>query len=744
MANIPGKVSSQSLGQSWYNAEAVDRLTAVSALPDNALERVGDGLFVGRVYTPAVSAETPVISAHPDGAVYSQNTAATALFVTAATSDGGVLSYQWYQNSVDSTDGGTPIGSNSLSYTPPTDTVGVRYYYVIVTNTISDNGDGGRKTASATSGTAAVEINSKTNAAVPNIAAHPANNAYLINTSAAALTVSVSVSDGGVLSYQWYSNASNSNSGGTAVGTNSSSYTPSTAVAGTLYYYVVITNTINDNGDGGQKTAEAVSNAANITITLPIAAQTPNIISHPASGSHEQNSSASLTVQASVSDGGTLSYQWYQNSAPNNYGGSPLGSNSNTLAINTSVYGASYYYVVITNTLSDNGDGGQKVATATSNVASVVIEDLVVIFGSRWNMGNSSTVLTRLNDSVGKTFTPATSGTGGSSGFDGQPVYRDIRRCNLWNGSVTAYEGEPGFSLTPSNGDVMVEIKKFYYKITNNTTSNIRDFLISNNKADNTWAVAPAFDRSHEGLPEREYIYVGAYTCNDSYRSISGNASAVSMTRATARTGCQNRGTGYYLWDFKTWWTINLLYLVEVANWNSQTAVGVGNVGTSAQINTGATNSIAFHSGSTVAAGVQTGTVKYRHMENLWGNIFQFIDGINVNEYRAYIANRPSYHADDTTTNYTALSYLNFSTTGQYQTALGFDSSRPWAQICTAGNGTDSTYIPDGYYCSTGWRVVRVGGYWNGALHAGLFFFYAINGSAGASANLGCRLLFLP
>ncbi|WP_212758681.1 hypothetical protein, partial [Paenibacillus sinopodophylli] len=60
----------------------------------------------------------------------------------------------------------------------------------------------------------------------------------------ATLSVAASVSDGGVLSYQWYSNGSNSTSGGTLVsGAISASYNAPTATAGTRYYYVVVTNT---------------------------------------------------------------------------------------------------------------------------------------------------------------------------------------------------------------------------------------------------------------------------------------------------------------------------------------------------------------------------------------------------------------------------------------------------------------------------------------------------------------------
>ena len=61
------------------------------------------------------------------------------------------------------------------------------------------------------------------------------------------LSVQATVSDGGTVTYQWYKNNVNSNGGGTAIeGAEKSSYTVDTSEAGTVYYYVVATNTQGD------------------------------------------------------------------------------------------------------------------------------------------------------------------------------------------------------------------------------------------------------------------------------------------------------------------------------------------------------------------------------------------------------------------------------------------------------------------------------------------------------------------
>ena len=68
--------------------------------------------------------------------------------------------------------------------------------------------------------------------------------------------------DGGTLSYQWYSNSTATNSGGTLIsGATSAGYTPSTAVAGTLYYYCVVTNTL-----AGHSPVSATSNVSGAII----------------------------------------------------------------------------------------------------------------------------------------------------------------------------------------------------------------------------------------------------------------------------------------------------------------------------------------------------------------------------------------------------------------------------------------------------------------------------------------------
>lgn len=47
----------------------------------------------------------------------------------------------------------------------------------------------------------------------------------------------------------------------------------------------------------------------------------------------------------------------------------------------------------------------------------------------------------------------------------------------------------------------------------------------------------------------------------------------------------------------------------------------------------------------------------WRGIEGLWGNVWEWVDGVNWNNGTYYVCNDPSKYADDTTTNYTALSF---------------------------------------------------------------------------------------
>ena len=98
----------------------------------------------------------------------------------------------------------------------------------------------------------------------------------------------------------------------------------------------------------------------------------------------EVGDEVTLNGSTTVSDGGTLSYQWYQSgddsvdeadAADEEKNDLPLdGETEATLTVDTAETGTFYYYVVATNTV-ELTDGTMTIASTTSNVAMVTVKE---------------------------------------------------------------------------------------------------------------------------------------------------------------------------------------------------------------------------------------------------------------------------------------------------------------------------------------------------------------------------------
>jgi hypothetical protein len=127
----------------------------------------------------------------------------------------------------------------------------------------------------------------------------------------------------------------------------------------------------------------------------PVSAKMPIITTQPQSTAVcTANTTHNLTVAATSPDGGVLTYQWYRNTTPSTTGGTLLnGATATTFAAPVNVVGTYYYYVIVTNTIADNGDGGNKTATATSNIAALTVNPNPII-----DLGED--IVLTMNDSV--------------------------------------------------------------------------------------------------------------------------------------------------------------------------------------------------------------------------------------------------------------------------------------------------------------------------------------------------------
>ena len=169
--------------------------------------------------------------------------------------------------------------------------------------------------------------------------------------------------------------------------------------------------------------------------------------------------------------------------------------------------------------------------------------------------------------------------------------------------------------------------------------------------------------------------------------------------------------------------------------------IAVGNI----VYNTGWLNDfsgwITASSGSLVSNSSGKYPCVYRGIENPYGNIWQFVDGLNINEYQAWVA----LNADDYASNlfaapYVSLSYVDHNADG-YVTAMGWDATKPYAALPTAVGGAAATHYADNCYRGTGQRIALLGGYWGNASNAGLSCWNLDSASSLANVALGARLL---
>ena len=189
------------------------------------------------------------------------------------------------------------------------------------------------------------------------------------------LSVIAETSDKGNLSYKWYEATSESDEGTLLPDVINFSFTNTIVLQEqesekNIFYYVVITNTIEDNGDGGTKTASVTSKRAKVTVNKKINAEVPTLITQPVGYEGTKVDSYELTVTAETSDSGTLSYQWYKATDSTSEGTIIEGETSKVYSLTEEELeenNANYFYCVVTNTITDNEDGGTKVQKVVSN-----------------------------------------------------------------------------------------------------------------------------------------------------------------------------------------------------------------------------------------------------------------------------------------------------------------------------------------------------------------------------------------
>ena len=133
--------------------------------------------------------------------------------------------------------------------------------------------------------------------------------------------------------------------------------------------------------------------------------------------------------------------------------------------------------------------------------------------------------------------------------------------------------------------------------------------------------------------------------------------------------------------------------------------------------------------------------VIYRGIENIFGNVWAWVDGINIKDYQAYLCKDPAqYVSDKFEAPYKKLGYLDVNANGWSKT-LGFDPDEPLVRFPKEIGAADSTYQCDYHWTAAGIRVARVGGYLVNGTYCGLWCWFLNGASSNSYWYLGCRVL---
>lgn len=373
-------------------------------------------------------------------------------------------------------------------------------------------------------------------------------------------------------------------------------------------------------------------------------------------------------------------------------------------------------------TATKSGETAEDTATITADGQTVNVKLAYRhIYGVVWD-GTSTTVWSRTDEAA--SFVNPTPYRAGATSY-GSP----FDNLYPWSGMVRVTDAVAG---------ELVAIPKFWYKWTK--SGNSLKLQIADKETDG-FHVSPAHADRGDGKGERDIVYIGRYHCNtNNYKSQSGVKPKANITRSTARTSIHNLGSNIWQSDIQMRMTIWMLYLVEFADWNSQKTIGKGCGNNSATENMGYTDSMPYHTGTTLASRDSYGLgTQYRYIEGPWDGVFDWGDGCYYNSNGLNIINTPSSFSDNSGGTAVGVPSSGWPSAFTVATVAGLE----WVIYPTASGGSETTYSADGWYFSASNPCLFFGGYYYQVGDRGLF--YVNCGSASHSnAYIGCRLQKLP
>lgn len=390
------------------------------------------------------------------------------------------------------------------------------------------------------------------------------------------------------------------------------------------------------------------------------------------------------------------------------------------------------------------------------------------VYGIRWDSVND---IMQPGILIGETFVPVDYST--------YPIQEQMQRGLLSGGVFSPLDASDSTLMADgsaavldgSAGQVMVRIPRFFVAAV--VDGDYKYLLISQSgftfKGENAY-IPPAFGSDI-------YRYVGAFL--GVAATDAADADVVSVVKDTSsyttnatpnpftnRTIVQFRAqqqAGFFQFSWGLYEVIWMLFLTEYKTWNSQSALP-GHTGASAwdyayTRPAGRTLSLGNASGSVLAdlSGVDadlTGIVaadeyvanSYRGIEHFYGNVFFFVDGINIDntdgDCHVYVCHTPSDFASDTATGYIDTGHAPaFGDDDNYIKDVAWSSPDCLFYPSEIGGGaTSASFISDYHYNRAGgWRVLRCGGHLSFGAYAGLGYLSAHDASSNADSYISAR-----
>lgn len=311
------------------------------------------------------------------------------------------------------------------------------------------------------------------------------------------------------------------------------------------------------------------------------------------------------------------------------------------------------------------------------------------------------------------------------------------------DGNVVPDPGQAFFDTHPVWGGIkdvvidgqhMVLIPAFYIKRTRLTAGEYAGkhaWLISDKPLDG-FSIHPAFRRDGGDLQQ---VFVGKYQASmdgSKLSSVPGVKPAVSrsLTQFQADAAARNEGDvdGFMLWSAYQWSAIQWLYLVENAAMDSQRKTGRGRVD-------------AWGKGAAEVDAEDVAQATYRGIVGLWGNVWQWIDGLKTDDGEICLWDRDGRKAW-VETGHVSGSIDNpvFPVTFMDERTSEYDLGDLFIVDFGADEQSEST-APDWQY----WDSYReyfpfVGGYWSNGAAAGLWNVHCYGAASNSGTDIGARL----